>query len=199
MLMQIDTDLLITWGAIAKKFKKGEFIFHEGDHPKFYYQILDGTVKMFNTNLDGKEFTQLEFKTGRSFGEPLLFIDEKYPSAAVACQDSIILKLPKEIFLEILDKYPIYQKQLIILFAKRIYGKTITVRSIINNTPESRILDFLNDYKKKSSKEVEKIEIPYTRQEIANYTGLRVETVIRTLAKMKTKNIVQIVNRKLIY
>ncbi len=197
--MQIDTDMLITWGAVAKKFKKGEFIFHEGDHPKWYYQILEGTVKMFNTNLDGKEFTQLEFKNGRSFGEPLLFIDENYPSAAVACQDSIILKLPKEIFLEILDKYPIYQKQMITLFAKRIYSKTITAREIVNNTPESRIKSFLNDFKKKSNKETEKIEIPYTRQEIANYTGLRVETVIRTLSKMKAKKIVQIVNRKLIY
>jgi hypothetical protein len=60
--MQIDPDILITWGAIAKKIKKGEFIFHEGDYARFYFQILEGTIKMFNTNLDGKEFTQSEFK-----------------------------------------------------------------------------------------------------------------------------------------
>ncbi|MBK7665960.1 MAG: Crp/Fnr family transcriptional regulator [Sphingobacteriaceae bacterium] len=197
--MQINADLLITWGAVARKFKKGEFIFHEGDHPRFYYQILEGTVKMFNTNLEGKEFTQMEFKSGHSFGEPPLFIDESYPSTAVVCTDSIILKLSKEKFLEILDQYPAFQKQLITLFAKRIYSKSITAREIINNTPETRIMGFLNDFKKKSSRENEKIEIPYTRQEIANYTGLRVETVIRTLTKMKTKKIVQIVDRKLIY
>jgi CRP-like cAMP-binding protein len=197
--MQIDPDILITWGAIAKKIKKGEFIFHEGDYARFYFQILEGTVKMFNTNLDGKEFTQSEFKAGRSFGEPPLFIDENYPSTAVACQDSIILKLSKEKFLEILDEYPIFQKQMITLFAKRIYSKATTAREIINSTPETRIMGFLNDFKRKNNKENEKTEIPYTRQEIANYTGLRVETVIRTLAKMKTKNIVLIVERKLIY
>lgn len=197
--MQIDTDILITWGAVAKKFKKGDFIFHEGDYPRFYYQIMDGTVKMFNTNLDGKEFTQSEFKIGHSFGEPPLFINENYPSTAVACQDSIILKLCKEKFLEILDEYPVYQKQMITLFARRIYSKATTLREIINHTPEARIIGFLNDYKKKNNKEADRIEIPYTRQEIANYTGLRVETVIRTLTKMKTKKIVQIVERKLIY
>lgn len=197
--MQIDTDILITWGAVAKKFKKGEYIFHEGDYARFYYQILNGTIKMFNTNLDGKEFTQSEFKAGHSFGEPLLFIDERYPTSAVACQDSVIIKLPKEKFIEILDEYPIFQKQMITLFAKRIYNKSITAREIINNTPETRIMGFLNDYKKKNKIENEKSEIPYTRQEIANYTGLRVETVIRTLAKMKTKKMVQIVERKLIY
>jgi CRP/FNR family transcriptional regulator len=88
---------------------------------------------------------------------------------------------------------------MIILFAKRIYGKATTAREIINNTPESRIMGFLNDFKKKNNREGEKIEIPYTRQEIANYTGLRVETVIRTLTKMKTKKVVQIIERKLIY
>lgn len=197
--MQIDTDILITWGAVAKKFKKGEYIFHEGDHARFYYQILNGTIKMFNANIDGKEFTQSEFKTGQSFGEPPLFIDETYPSSAIACHDSVLLKLSKEKFLEILDEYPMFQKQLITLFAKRIYSKSTTLREIINNTPETRIIAFLNDYKKKSQKENEKSEIPYTRQEIANYTGLRVETVIRALAKMKTKKMVQIVERKLIY
>lgn len=197
--MQIDADILITWGAIAKKFQKGDFIFHEGDQPRFYYQILEGTVKMFNTNLDGKEFTQSEFKTGQSFGEPPLFINENYPSSAVACQDSIILKISKEKFLKILDEYPVFQKKLIALFAKRIFSKAITAREIINNTPETRIIGFLNDFKKKNNRECEKIEIPYTRQEIANYTGLRVETVIRTLTKMKTKKIVQIIERKLIY
>ncbi|MBK8366891.1 MAG: Crp/Fnr family transcriptional regulator [Bacteroidetes bacterium] len=197
--MQIDTDLLIKWGAIAKKFKKGDYIFHENDVPKFYYQILEGTVKVFITNIDGREFTQSEFKAGCSFGEPLLFINENYPSSAVACQDSIVLKLSKEKFLEILDQNSDFQKRMIMLLSKRIYDKAITTREIINNTPETRIISFLNNYKKKNNRENEEIEIPYTRQEIANYTGLRVETVIRTLAKMKTQKTVQIVERKLIY
>jgi CRP/FNR family transcriptional regulator len=197
--MEIDRELLLSWGAVTKKFMKNEIIFHEGDYPRFYYQILDGTVKMYNTNVDGKEFTQSEFKAGRSFGEPPLFIEEAYPSTAVACQDTVIIKLQKEKFLELLDKNPALLKKMLSLFAKRIYSKSKTAREIINNTPEIRIMGFLNDYKKKNNRENEKIEIPYTRQEIANYIGLRVETVIRTLSKMKSKKLVQIIERKLIY
>jgi CRP-like cAMP-binding protein len=197
--MFIDSDILVTWGAVAKKFKKGDSVFYEGDHARFYYQILEGTIKMFNTNIDGREFTQAEFKTGSSFGEPPLFINEVYPSSAIACEDSIILKLTKEKFLDVLDEYPVFQKKLITLFAKRIYNKSTTLREIINNTPDTKILAFLDAYKKKIQKESEKIEIPYTRQDIANYTGLRVETVIRTLSKLKTKKVVQIEKRKLIY
>lgn len=197
--MQIDKDILITWGGESRKYKKGEYVFHEGEYARFYYQIIDGTVKMCNSNLDGKEFIQSEFKKGNSFGEPLLFIDETYPANAISCEESIIIKLAKEKFLEILTEYPLFQKNIITLFAKRIYSKSITLREIINNTPESKIIAFLDSYKKKNLKEDVKIEIPYTRQDIANYTGLRVETVIRTLAKMKVKKVVQIENRKLIY
>lgn len=197
--MFIDTDILIAWGGISKRYKKGEYIFHEDEVPRCFYQIIEGTVKMYNTNLDGKEYTQAEFKKGNSFGEPLLFIEELYPSTAVTTEESIIIRLPKERFLEILDEYPAIQKKLITVLSRRIFNKSITAKEIINNTPESRIIAFLNAYKKKNLVENEKIEIPYTRQEIANYTGLRVETVIRTLAKMKSKNTVNIIDRKLIY
>ncbi len=198
--MEISEEILVANGAIVKKFKKGDFIFHEGDFPRFYYQIIEGKIKLFNINMDGKEFTQLEFKKGRSFGEPPIFINEKYPCNAKASMDSSVLKLSVENFLEFLSKNPIYQNKLIELFAKRIYNKAITAKEIINNTsPKARIVWFFNDYKKKNFQEGKKIEIPFTRQEIANFTGLRVETVIRTLIKMNTNKIVQIVEHKIIF
>lgn len=197
--MFIDTDILIAWGGISKKFKKGEFIFHENEHPRNYYQILSGTVKLFNTNFDGREFTQSEFTNGESFGEPPLFIDEFYPSSAMATKESVIIKISKEKFLEIMDEYPMLQKKMIQLLSRRIYNKTITAREIINNTPETRIIAFLTAYKKKNKCKDSEIEIPYTRKEIANFTGLRVETIIRTLGRMQERNMVKIINRKLIY
>ncbi|MBK8604199.1 MAG: winged helix-turn-helix domain-containing protein [Saprospiraceae bacterium] len=39
--------------------------------------------------------------------------------------------------------------------------------------------------------------VPYTRQQIANITGLRVETVIRTIIKLSGDNKLKIVNRKI--
>ncbi|MGZ6489295.1 MAG: Crp/Fnr family transcriptional regulator [Bacteroidia bacterium] len=197
--MFIDPDILTTWGGIARKYKKGELIFREGETPRFFYQLISGQVKLFNTNADGKEFTQGEFISGHSFGEPPLFINEPYPSTAITLEDSVIIKLNKEKLEEILEEYPALQKKLIHLFAKRIFYKSIAAREIINNTPENRILAFLNTYKKKTKATGTEAEIPYTRQEIANFTGLRVETVIRALSKMKQKNIVKIVNRKLFY
>jgi CRP/FNR family transcriptional regulator len=197
--MQIDLDLLYSWGAVAKKYKKNEIIFDEDEVAYFYYQILDGGVRMYNSNEEGKEFTQGLFSNGDGFGEPPLFIDETYPSKAITIHDSTILKLSKDKFLKILDEYPTIQKDFLVLFAQKIHSKSRTSKEIINQKPEFRVIAFLNSFKKKSGSTKEKIVIPFTRQEIANYTGLRVETVIRVFTKMNKAKKVEIINHKIYY
>ena len=86
---------------------------------------------MFNSNDDGKEFTQGYFCNGQSFGEPPLFINERYPATAVAFQDSKIIKLSKEKFLKILDEHPSIQKKFLNLMAHRIHSKAKT-KSILS-------------------------------------------------------------------
>lgn len=198
--MQIDLDILFTWGAVSKKYQKDEIIFYEDDNALFYYQIIEGSVKMFSANEDGKEFTQGVFEKGCSFGEPPLFIDEIYPSTSIAVEDSVIIKISKEKFLTIIEEYPDINKRFMQLLALRVYRKTLTNKNIVNQKPEHRIIAFLIDYKQKNSiASTIKIQIPYTRQEIADFTGLRVETVIRTLTQMKKTNKVEINNHKLFY
>ena len=197
--MQIDIDLLYSWGAVAKKYKKNETIFDEDEVANFYYQILDGSVRLYNSNEEGKEFTQGIFCKVDGFGEPPLFINETYPSKAVTIQDSTIIKLSKDKFFKILDEYPSIQKFFLILMAQKIHSKSKTSKEIINQKPEFRIVAFLNSYKKKSGCTNERILVPYTRQEIANYTGLRVETVIRVFAQMNKNNKVEIINHKIYY
>mgnify|MGYP001065622122 CR=1 FL=1 len=195
--MQIDLDLLFSYGAIAKEYKKNDVIFYEDDMANFYFQVVEGCVRMFNSNDEGKEFTQGYFCEGQSFGEPPIFIDEKYPATAVAFQDCKIIKLAKDKFLKILDEYPSIQKQFLRLLAQRIHSKTKTSKDIINQKPEFRIVAFLNANKKYTSDKKE--VVPFTRQEIANFTGLRVETVIRTLSKMKADKKIDIINHKIYF
>lgn len=197
--MQIDLDLLFSWGAIAKKYRKNELIFEEDELPHFYYQIVEGSIRMFNCNDEGKEFTQGIFCSGESFGEPPLLIGERYPANAIAILDSTIVKLSQDKFFKILAEYPDVQKSFLILMAGRIHSKSNTSKEIINQKPEFRIMAFLATFKKKSGKTNERILIPFTRQEIGNFTGLRVETVIRVLCKMNTLKKVEIVNHKIYY
>lgn len=196
--MQIDHNILITYGGVSKKFEKGEIIFWEGTLPHFFYQIVEGEVKLFSTNTDGKELIQGIFKNGNSFGEPPLLLDRHYPSTAQTITPAVIIRIGKERLLDILKDYPEVGAQLLFSLAERLYNKASAVQVWVSHTPEEKIIQFLNNYKR-ANNTTEKILIPYTRQQIACFTGLRVETVIRTLIRMSKEEKVEITNHKLFY
>lgn len=195
--MQIEVSLLQAWGAVSKRYNKNEIIYDEDEPAICYYQIEEGQVKVVNISNDGREFVHGVFTAGQSFGESPLFINEHYPTAAVALEPCVLYKLSKAKLLKLLDENPSVQAKLLQTFAQRIYNKTVTAREIINNNPEGRILAFLKSMKNRSGNQQELALVPYTRQEIANFTGLRVETVIRTLKNMEEENKVSIIDHKL--
>lgn len=198
--MQIDKDILLAWGGRMKKFNKHEIIFHEGETGRCFFQVIAGSVRMYNINDNaGKEFTQGIFNEGDSFGEPPMFLEETYPATAVALCDSVIAMVNRENFMGILKEYPEIHMRFTEHMTRRLYRKAVAFRELMSNTPATRIVGFLESYKKDSGTGSEKMLIPYTRQEIANFTGLRVETVIRTLQKMNDSGIVVITDRKLYY
>jgi len=59
------------------------------------------------------------------------------------------------------------------------------------------LMEYLKSYSENDCQFEFPIEL--TRQQIANLTGLRVETVIRTLKKMEKENSIKIENRRILY
>jgi CRP-like cAMP-binding protein len=194
---QIDRDLLYAWGAVSTKHEKGDQIFMEGDSARYYYQIEQGSVRMFNLSREGKEYTQGMFYEGQSFGEPPLFIDEAYPASAMACEPTVVIRISKSSLMNLLEEYPPLQRSFLVMMSRRAYQKAISARDNMIANPEQRILNILKNCREQAGQPDGRIRIPYTRQELANFTGLRVETIIRTLSKMQEEGKVEIKNRKL--
>lgn len=197
--MFINTDLLLVYGAVAKKYIKGDFIFYEDERCRFYHQIHEGKVKMCNYNEEGRVFIQGIFGPGESFGEPPLFINEVYPACAQAETDCIIYILAKDTLLKILQEHSDIALKFVTGFAQRIFNKATISKNISNPNPKVRIIGFLKKYKKDNPSELKKILIPYTRQQIGDFLGLRVETVIRSLIKLEEDGLIEIRKHKLYY
>jgi len=196
--MQIDTHLLLAYGASTKQFKKGAFVFQEGNEARYFFQVMEGVVKVVAQNDEGKELIQGIFQAGDSFGEPPLLIMKPYPSSAICLTDTIVFRLAKEKFLLLIEDHPHTNKSLLQVFAQRIYEKSQKAQILITTTPEQRIQTFFDNLKA-ATKTNQQFLIPYTRQQIADFTGLRVETVIRALKKMHEEKIVYIYNHKVYY
>ena len=70
------------------------------------------------------------------------------------------------------------------------------MKEISSHDPEHRILTLIDYLKEKASETSGYYEVPFTRQQIADMTGLRVETVIRSIKSLEQKKKVKIENRK---
>ena len=190
--------LLEKYGALKKSFDKNEIIFEDGNLPTHYYQIISGEVKMSNYNDDGREFIQGIFYKNQSFGEPPLFLNQNYPANAIAVEDAEILLLTKSSFMQLLQENANVSIKIIENLAQRLYYKSVMAAEMSTQEPEHRILKLMDhgiayfNFKKDENGYL----INFTRQQIGDLTGLRVETVIRTIKALENKGVLKIINRK---
>ncbi len=199
VIKMIDTELLKKYGATEKNYTKNQVVFNEGATPNYYYQVISGEIKMNNINELGKEFIQGIFSAGRSFGEPPLLSNYKYPASAVTTQASVIIRLAKDAFLKLLKENPEVHLQVTQTLSERLYYKAIMATEIASSEADQRILTLI-DYLKNSIYKIEgnyTYEVELTRQQIADLTGLRVETVIRTVKKLAQQGTVKITKGKI--
>ena len=194
----MDVKLLLLYGARKIHFKKGEFVFYNGDRAGYFFQVLSGEIKMNNYNQEGKEFIQGIFSEGRSFGESPLFGDFNYPANAETIKETTLLRLPKADFFQLLSDHPEIHFEITQTLAGRLYFKAMMASEIASNEADDRILALL-DYLKTNIYKIEgeyAYEVELTRQQIADLTGLRVETVIRKIKTLEKKGSIKIINRK---
>lgn len=184
----INIDVLLARGATYKKFNSNEIVFREGLSCSYYYQLVGGSVRWINMNEEGKEFIQSIIEPGECFGEMPLFDDQPYAATAIANQDSVVIRLPRNIFIELIKENPEIHFKFSRLSAERLRYKFLLLKTIAFENPELKIFTLLNHLKNKQ--QISK-QCPYqvnlTRQQIAGMTGLRVETVIRAIKSLNNK------------
>ena len=197
----IPEHLLEKYGARLVSLKRDCLLFEEGDEARDFYQVAQGQVKMFIMNPGGQEFTQGIFSAGESFGEPALLGGFNYPSSAMALESGKVWRLPRPEFLQLLkENFDIHMK-LDQVLCKRLQYKTMILTEVSSYDPEHRITTLLKYLRSKLTNQhpVQKAIIPFTRQQLADMTGLRVETVIRTIKKMEKGGKLNLEDHKIIF
>jgi len=198
--MIINENYLISAGAEQKTYRPGEIICNEGNRSLFYYQIIEGQVKLNNVTEDGKEFILNILSDGQGFGDALLFAEKPYPMNATAVSKCTVLRLCKENFFSMLDIYPKIYREICSYMSDRMYYQYIMLQKNSLHSPAEIIIGLM-DYLKSTEKNQSpfSFKIPFTRQQLANLTGICVETAIRTIKLMEKNKIVKIKNRKIFF
>lgn len=193
----IPIDLLIDRGAVLKDLELGEIIYSEGARAQHYYQVVTGRVRISNYLEDGKEVLHKIVAANECFGEISIFEGEHHIATAVADSSCRLLKISTTVFLEILEEFPQLHGQFVQLVAKDLRFKMFLTKLIHSGCPETILMDllqYLNKNRKLVCQECNRLML--TRQQLANMTGMRVETVIRTMKQLEKEDKLNIVRGK---
>lgn len=176
---------------IERNFKKGDIIIHEGDEIKDFMYLKRGLVKLYRQGNNDKEQI-ICFALPFDFVSLLsIFSAKHYKYSVAAIEDSttciIALDEVKNIALQngkftlnLMEKTSRVTDMIILDFLdvkeKRLFGRIAYI-----------LLYFADKVYQKDT-----FELPVSRKEMAEYIGMTVENVIRTLSDLRKDGIIKI-------
>lgn len=193
----IPVDILLENGATYRKAEPGELIFNEGSIPTYYYQLVTGRVRWSNLLDDGREVLHKIVEPGDVFGEMPFFDGGVYAASAIADVACTLLRLRADRFKQILTDYPAIHFDFSKSMASNLRFKFMLTDIVSRNCPEdiiTNLIQYLNQERKLICQDCNRLML--TRQQLANMTGLRVETIIRAIKNMERNERVNIVKGK---
>lgn len=189
----IPEPILRKYKARLVRLKKGDTAFQAGDPATNFHIVKSGRVKMATYSRDGREFVHGYFVEGQSFGEPPFFNHIPYPSSGVAVVDSEIWKCTYASFMKLLkENFDIHLKVTEVLSGRLVY-KSIMLSELAGEEADHRLSTLIEYFRHDAgAPQADTYRVPFTRQQLADMTGLRVETVIRCIKGMEQKGLLRL-------
>lgn len=184
-------------GAKIVDYTKNQFVFQENTEALSYFQLLTGSVKIVSQKKPGHEFIHNISNQGDCLGELFLFLKHQYSVSAIAIEDCRILILQKSDFDIMLKDNPAILRVLYESIAESLHY-TYMMKGFALESPAEKTINLLR-YLKISNESTDPDEVLLTRQQIASLTGLRVETVIRTIKQLESEGLLMIRKGKIFY
>ena len=164
-----------------RSFAQGEDIFAEGDAADCWYKVIAGTVRLCKLFADGRRQIAEFFFSGDCFG---LDNAAERLFAAEAVSDVIVIRVPRRATERLIDENPTLARALRDMTLRDLANAQIRMLMLGRMSAAERVANFLLDmFDRRDTGRV--LDLPMSRNDIADYVGLTVETVCRVMSAFK--------------
>ncbi|ULT55381.1 Crp/Fnr family transcriptional regulator [Neobacillus drentensis] len=182
--------------SIAREWKKNSHVFLQGDPLENVYFIFDGKIKIYKSDISGKEQIVAIAKKGEMFPHVGFFRKGDYPAYAEVLEPSTLIAVPISKFEKVLIENP----ELCIKVFKVLGEKIVDLQNrleeqILNNTYEQIIKLLIRLAQKHGMEQTDgtiQLKSEFTNRDLANMIGTTRETISRTLTKMKKEELIEL-------
>ncbi|MFZ5863512.1 MAG: Crp/Fnr family transcriptional regulator [Nitrospirota bacterium] len=170
------------------RYDKGEHIFREGEPAEYFHVLLSGTVKCVKSSPEGKEAVLKVLAPGDMFCcEAAVFDGGEHPGCAQPTGPVKVLKIAKQAYFRLLKDNPEAALEIIRYLGHRLNESQETAKTFALERADQRVASLLARLAERIGKDIPGgllLDIQLGRQDIADMTGLALETTIRTISKL---------------
>ncbi len=175
-------------------YKRGEIILRSDDSPQGIIFLEDGYVKMNTIFPDGRELTLNIFKPQTYFPMTWAIADIPNTYFYQAMTNLKIRRMPKNLFLEFMDKNPDVLRELTTRILIGLDGLLTNIRYILSGSSRYRvaaaILLCARRFGKKTGANSVSVMLPLTHQDIGNIAGITRETATIAIDKLQKQGLI---------
>jgi len=162
-------------------------VFREGDPAGKIFTLIDGFAKLTRLLPDGKQQVVGFRFAGDVIGYTTL---PRYPFDAELLTDSRICRLERGQLDTLLRRFPKLERRMLDLCVQELTATQEQLVTVGRRTAEARVAAFLISLVEASRRRNERqavLEMPMTRADIADFLGLTLETVSRSLTAFRKR------------
>ncbi|WP_371423228.1 Crp/Fnr family transcriptional regulator [Tardiphaga sp.] len=156
------------------------------------FSVVEGVVGIYRTECDNRRQI-ISFALPGDILE--IATQGHHEVSAAAIGPAVVWEIPREKFAQFASHRPYVLNEIIALMAAEIAEAHDRMFSLGRRAAEEKLLVFLTYWRNRLvqlGRDVDPLPVPMSRRDIADYLGLTVETVCRTLAKLERRGAIEI-------
>ncbi|MFI4933930.1 MAG: helix-turn-helix domain-containing protein [Caulobacterales bacterium] len=171
--------------GVAKRFARDQEIFGEGESAELVYKVVSGAVRCFRVLADGRRQISEFYLPGDVFGV------EAGPDRscnAEAVSETVVIQARRSQLLA--DDFDQGAKMWR-LAVRELQRSQDHILTLGRRAAGERVASFLVDLATRTEAG-DDLELPMSRQDMADYLGLTIETVSRTFTQLQAQNLIRL-------
>ena len=186
------SSMLNCLSAKKKKYQKDEIIFHAGDIVSSIGVMLKGNALIENDDIWGNRSVLDYVKEGQIFAETYACaLDEKLMVNVIAMSDCEVLFLDVRKILKVCPNACEFHQNLVQNLLAISAQKNLNLsRRIFHTSSKTILLSYLSY--QAMEREKEEFDIPYNRQQLADYLGVDRSAMSNELGKMQKDGLIEV-------
>ncbi len=181
------------------QYKKNQVIHHEGDTPTHVMMLGDGKLRVYKEGVGNKQQIIRMLKPYDLFAYRAVIAGETYNTAVSAFEQSLVYKVPKDIFLDLIKNNHHFCYLFMIEMAKDLGKSDAKVVNLTQKHIRGRLAEALLTLKQEYGLDEDgaTISMYMGREDLANLSNMTTSNAIRTLSQFAQDGIISLDGRKI--